>query len=154
MTPSQDTNLYQLVAALESFATSHPQITSFAAGPLDELDINKLGAQSYPLFFVTPGDTLIDEGTARMTLDLVVADLQPADLQHRVATMNDTLYLLRDVVTFLKQHDYDDSFRPRAVLQLPVICTPFMARFDAALTGWTATVEIELDNANDLCLLP
>lgn len=154
MTPNESTNLFQMIAGLESFCQDHPQITSFEAGPLEEVDIQKLGAASYPLVFVVPGDVLIDEGSVNISLDLVVADLQPADLQHRVATMSDTLYLLRDLITYLKQNAYDDSFRPRAVLQMPVICTPFMARFDAALTGWTATVEIELDNSNDLCLLP
>lgn len=154
MTPNESTNLFQLIAGLESFCIAHPQISSFEAGPLEEVDINKLSAQSYPLVFVVPGEVLIDEGSVSITLDLVVADLQPPDLQHRVATMNDTLYLMRDLITYLKQNAYDDSFRPRAVLQLPVICSPFMARFDAALVGWSATVEIELDNTNDLCLLP
>lgn len=154
MTPNVETNLSQLVAGLQAFATSHPQITSFAAGPLDEVDINKLGAQDYPLLFVVPDLVVLDEGSVQMTFEIVVADLQPPDLQHRVATVNDTLYLIRDVVSFLKQHEYNDSFRARATLQLPVTATPFMARFDAALTGWTATAIIELDNTNNLCLVP
>ena len=40
------------------------------------------------------------------------------------------------------------------VLSLPINAEPFTARFDNTLTGWAATLNIQVPNKNNLCISP
>ena len=40
------------------------------------------------------------------------------------------------------------------VLELPISAEPFTARFDNLLTGWSATISMEVNNPNNLCIVP
>jgi len=40
------------------------------------------------------------------------------------------------------------------VLELPISCEPFTARFDNLLTGWSASISMQVNNKNNLCIVP
>ncbi len=154
MQPNKRTNLYELIDGFRTFATDHYQINSFAVGPMSEVDVTKLSANQHPLLHVTPGTTVLDEGTITMDLDIIVATMQPPSEDQRTAVLSNQLYIMKDVVAWLKHHLAEDEFRGRVTLELPVTCEPFTRRFDNLLVGWAATVSLEWNNQNDLCLVP
>ena len=40
------------------------------------------------------------------------------------------------------------------VLELPINAEPFTARFDNELTGWSASINVQVNNQNNLCIVP
>jgi len=40
------------------------------------------------------------------------------------------------------------------VLNLPVTADPFTARFNNLLTGWSANLSVQVNNTNNLCIVP
>ena len=154
MTPNKPTNAYEIIEGLRTFASNHKQIQAFDVGPMDEADVAKLSAAGHPLMYVTLLDALMDEGTAEISLEILIGTLQPPDLESRVNVQSNMLYIMKDIIAFLKHHDYDDSFVPRVTLDLPVTAEAFVYKLDNLLVGFTSIVRLQFDNTNDLCLVP
>lgn len=154
MTPNEEQTLYSLVDGLRTFALAHEQLHAFSTGTLAEVDWEKLTAAQRPLLHVAVGTCEMDEGSTTIDLEVVVATQQPPSQEAQLAVQSNTLYLMRDVVAYLKHHLYDDSYVPGAVLQMPVAAEPFIHRFDNLLVGWAALLTIELPAANNLCIVP
>ena len=154
MIPNEPNNLYTIVKALERFATTHKQINAFEFGPLSDADIAKLSAAKHPLLHVTCLGADIDEGTASLDFQVMVGTMQPPDLESRMGVLSNMLYVFKDVIAFLKHHQYDDSFVNRVTLELPVSAESFVVNLDNQLVGWSTVLTLSFDNTNDLCLIP
>ena len=139
-------------------------INSFHSGELDEVDINKLGATDYVILYAEPGTVIVDKGILTYSFTLYVMDMindqelgdSPNNQRAgRVDAYSDTLQIMQDVINEFHQNLYSTSWVDNeVVLSLPINAEPFTARFDNELTGWTATLNVQVPNQNNLCIVP
>ena len=156
----------------------HPEIHSFHSGQMDEVDINKLGAENYAILYLEPSNASINTGSLTYNFNVYVMDMvndEVASLETyngftddknrvgKIDTYSETLQILQDVINEFKQSVYATSWVKNPhnttlpsdiVLQVPINTEPFTARFNNILTGWTATLSIEVNNTNSLCDSP
>ena len=144
-----------VVGYLDTIAENHLALQSFHSGFLDEVDINKLGAEDYPILYAEPGSATIDQGSLTYSFNIYVLDMLQEDSDDRNDTFSENLQILQDVINEFKQNLYSTSWvANEIVLDIPITAEPFTARFDNVLTGWNATLNIEVNNTNNLCIVP
>ena len=153
-----------VVGYLETIAEKHYEINSFHSGELDEVDINKLGATDYTMLYAEPGTVVVDKGVLTYSFSVYVMDLindqeigtSPNNQRvTRVNTYSDTLQIMQDVINEFHHSLYSTSWVDNeVVLNLPINAEPFTARFDNTLTGWSATMTMQVNNTNNLCIAP
>jgi uncharacterized UPF0160 family protein len=144
-----------VVGYLDTIAENHLELQSFHSGFLDEVDINKLGAEDYPILYAEPGSAIIDQGSLTYSFNIYVLDMLQEDSDDRNDTFSENLQILQDVINEFKQNLYSTSWvANEIVLDIPITAEPFTARFDNVLTGWNATLNIEVNNTNNLCISP
>ena len=153
-----------VVGYLETIAEKHYEINSFHSGELDEVDINKLGATDYTMLYAEPGTVVVDKGVLSYSFTLYVMDMvndqvlgdSPNNQRvGRVDTYSETLQIMQDVINEFHQNLYSTSWvDDQIVLDLPINAEPFTARFDNELTGWIATINVQVHNKNNLCIVP
>jgi len=151
------------VGFLETIADKHYMINSFHSGFMDEVDINKLGATDYVILYAEPGTATVDKGVMTYTFTIYVLDMindEVGDAPNnerlgRLDTLSENLQILQDVINEFHQNLYSTSWvDDEVVLDLPISCEPFTARFDNLLTGWSASISMQVNNKNNLCIVP
>ena len=152
-----------VVGFFETIAEKHLQINRFHSGFMDELDINKLGATDYVILYAEPGNATINTGVLTYTFTIYVLDMindEVGDAPNnerlgRVDTYSENLSILQDVINEFKQNLYSTSWVDNEVLlTVPINAEPFTARFNNLLTGWSASISLEVNNTNNLCIVP
>tara|TARA_R110002020_G_scaffold41198_2_gene121497 strand:+ start:1261 stop:1770 length:510 start_codon:yes stop_codon:yes gene_type:complete len=158
-----------VVGYLETIAEKHYEIYSFHSGMLDEVDINKLGADDYVILYAEPGVVTMNQGVMTYSFTLYVMDMVNDEIGDkpnnddihtkqrvgRVDAYSETLQILHDVINEFRQSLYSTSWVDNeVVLQLPVNAEPFTARFNNLLTGWSSTINVDVNNQNNLCIVP
>jgi hypothetical protein len=154
-----------VVGYLETIAEKHYEIKSFHSGMLDEVDLNKLGATDYIILYAEPGTVVVDKGVLTYSFSIYVMDLindqELGDSPNnqrvgRVDTYSETLQIMQDVINEFHQNLHPDLswVDDDVVLSLPINAEPFTARFDNTLSGWSATLNVQVPNANNLCISP
>ena len=152
-----------IVGFLETIASKHLEINSFHSGFMDEVDINKLGATDYVILYAEPGNATINTGVLTYTFTIYVLDMindEVGDAPNkerlgRIDTFSENLNILQDVINEFKQNLYSTSWvDDEVLLTLPITAEPFTARFNNLLTGWSASISLEVNNPNNLCIVP
>jgi hypothetical protein len=152
-----------VVGYLETIADKHYEINSFHSGMMDEVDINKLGATDYVILYAEPGNVVINQGVLTYNFTIFVMDMindEVGDSPNkqrlgRVDGYSETLNILQDVVAEFKHSLTTQSWvDDEVVLQLPITAEPFTARFNNLLTGWSASISVDVNNKNNLCIAP
>tara|TARA_Y100000593_G_scaffold30388_1_gene60226 strand:- start:538 stop:1029 length:492 start_codon:yes stop_codon:yes gene_type:complete len=152
-----------VVGFLETIADKHYEIKSFHSGFMDEVDINKLGATDYIILYAEPGEAVVDKGVLTYNFTLYVLDMINEDLGDapnkerlgRIDTLSENLSILQDVINEFHHSLYSTSWVDNeVVLDLPITAEPFTARFNNLLTGWSATLSMQVNNPNNLCISP
>jgi hypothetical protein len=157
--------LKNIIDDFSNIATNHYLINSFHSGFLDEVDINKLDQADFPILYCEPGTATIDMGVLTYSFTIFVLDMLKEDLTNRNAVWTSTLQTTQDVVAEFRQNlalqtsggDSGKKFSyvpDEAVLELPITTEPFTARFANILTGWSTSMSIQVNNANNLCNAP
>ena len=151
------------VGFLETIADKHYMINSFHSGFMDEVDINKLGATDYVILYAEPGTATVDKGVMTYNFTIYVLDMindEVGDAPNnerlgRLDTLSENLQILQDVINEFHQNLYSTSWvDDEVVLDLPISCEPFTARFDNLLSGWSASISMQVNNKNNLCIVP
>jgi len=152
-----------VVGYLETIAEKHYMINSFHSGFLDEVDINKLGATDYVILYAEPGTAVIDKGVLTYNFTIYVLDMINDEIGDapnkerlgRLDTLSENLQIMQDVINEFHHSLYSTSWVDNeVVLNLPINAEPFTARFDNLLTGWSATISMQVNNKNNLCIVP
>ena len=152
-----------VVGYLETIATQHYEIRSFHSGMMDEVDINKLGATDYVILYAEPGNVVINQGVLTYNFTIFVMDMINDEVGDdpnkqrvgRVDGYSETLNILQDVVAEFKHSLTTQSWVDgEVVLELPITAEPFTARFNNLLTGWSASISVDVNNKNNLCIAP
>ena len=150
-----ETTVYKLLEAFTVYGEKNTQIKSTVIGPIDEMDVKKMNATLFPCLFVNLTGGSIDKGEAEISVEVIIASLQPNDLKDRAWVISNMFYMIKDVIALGHNHAYDDSkFIPRCTMELPVAVLPFNVRFENMLIGWSADMNFSVDNTNDVCLIP
>mgnify|MGYP003125417256 FL=1 len=148
---------------LETIADKHYEINSFHSGMMDEVDINKLGATDYVILYAEPGNVVINQGVLTYNFTIFVMDMINDEVGDdpnkqrvgRVDGYSETLNILQDVVAEFKHSLTTQSWVDgEVVLELPITAEPFTARFNNLLTGWSASISVDVNNKNNLCIAP
>ena len=150
---------------LSTIATNHYLLNSFHSGFLDEVDVNKLDQGDFPILYCEPGTATIDKGVLTYSFTIFVLDMLKEDLTNRNEVWTNTLQISQDIIAEFRQNlalqtsggDSGKKFSyvpDEAVLELPITTEPFTARFANILTGWSSTMSIQVNNANNLCNAP
>ena len=151
------------VGFLETIAEKHFMINSFHSGFMDEVDINRLGATDYVILYAEPGTATVDKGVMTYTFTIYVLDMindEVGDAPNkerlgRLDTLSENLQIMQDVINEFHQNLYSTSWvDDEVILDLPISCEPFTAKFDNLLTGWSATISMQVNNKNNLCIVP
>ena len=151
------------VGFLETIADKHYMINSFHSGFMDEVDINKLGATDYVILYAEPGTATVAKGVMTYNFTIYVLDMindEVGDAPNnerlgRLDTLSENLQILQDVINEFHKSLYSTSWvDDEVVLELPISCEPFTARFDNLLTGWAASISMQVNNKNNLCIVP
>ena len=154
-----------IVDDFNSIATNHYLINSFHNGFLDEVDIDKMNTNSFPLLYVEPTANTIDSGVLTYSFNIYILDILKEDLSNREEVWSNTLQIIQDIVAEVKQNlslqtSGGDSgkkfsyFSDEVVLELPITTEPITARFANILTGWTSNISLQVNNTNNLCDAP
>ena len=157
------TTYRRIMQNLQDIASNHYQIKSFHSGWLDEVDVKKLAADQYAMLYSEPGTATIDTGVLTYSFTIYVLDMISEAEQDsaiglnvgRSDTLSENLNILQDVINEFKQNLYSTSWvDDDVVLNTPISAEPFTARFDNLLTGWSATISMQVNNSNSLCDSP
>lgn len=173
-------NFRQIIQYFETIAEKHYMINSFHTGMMDEVDINKLAAEDYVIMYLEPQGVIMDTGFLTYSFTLYILDMVNEEIntqqiisdgelkgfkerKGRIDTYTDNLLILKDVINEWKQNGRIESwartnwntgkYQPM-LLETPINAEPFSARFNNLLTGWSATLNIQVDNENSLCDVP
>ena len=154
-----------IIDDFNSIATNHFLINSFHSGMLDEVDIDKMDANDFPILYVEPGTTTVDTGVLTYTFTVFVMNKIKEDLTNRDEVWTEMLQVMQDIIAEFKknlsvQTSGGDSGKKysyipnEVVLETPIDIEPFTVRFSNMLTGWNATLSLEVNNPNSLCDAP
>jgi len=169
----------EMIQTFDTIAYHHLQINSFHSGYMDEVDINKLDLKDYAILYVEPSTATLDTGTLVYTFNVYVLD-RVNDETHsdfadnseqderrlnmgRMDIFSENLRILKDVINEFKHSMYlsdpatnkSGTYTPsESILETPINIEPFTARFNNLLTGWSAQLNIQVNNTNDLCISP
>ena len=154
-----------LIDDFSNIATNHYLINSFHSGFLDEVDINKLDQSDFPILYCEPGTATIDRGVLTYSFTIFVLDMLKEDLTNRDIVWTSTLQTTQDIIAEFRQNlalqtsggDSGKKFSyvpGEVVLELPISTEPFTARFANILTGWSTSMSVQVNNANNLCDAP
>tara|TARA_R110002020_G_scaffold164573_1_gene351376 strand:- start:19062 stop:19610 length:549 start_codon:yes stop_codon:yes gene_type:complete len=162
----------QIVDTFETIADKHDLIKSFDSGSLQEVDIEKMDLELFPLLYITPNPVTIDTQTIIYSFDVIIADhtgggekgqrrqmkkSQQIFSNYRGLndTYNQTLWIMRDVISNFRQNVQAKSWVDQRIdLELPTSLEPFTSRFANLLSGWAGTLNITCQNTNNLCDVP
>ena len=156
----------QFVYIFDRITTNHFQLQSFSRGTMDEVDINKMNLEDFPFLYLSPQPASVDAQTITYSFEIIIADqTQLANLEDsnkpsvgitpRGDAHSYTLNIMRDVIANFRQSIQTGSYVDAGVeLELPMSITPFEARFDNILTGWSTIFNVTCQNTNNLCDVP
>jgi hypothetical protein len=138
----------------KNIATAHLQIQTFYENNFDELDINKIPSNGYPLMYAQVTNAQVDAQFTRLDFDLVVADIvfeEQAEIINNV--LSSTLLIVQDVIAELHLAASQTSpiSNPNYTVDLPFTCSPFQFRFDNMLFGWSTNISINVPLPSNLC---
>ena len=122
------------------------QLASISFGDIFEVDLTQSG--KYPMMHVSTETADYDTGNLVYNFQIIVMDLVNKDESSEDDVLSDTLEMIGDVISRIRHSALDadvDDFRNTIRLQDSISCEPFTERFDNEVTGWTASVSIEVE---------
>lgn len=141
-------NYKQVIEDLEDFANNHEQINSFGYGDLTQLTMDVLTKQEprYTRMYVIPGDTLLNQNELVYNFQIIVTDQLNSDYSNQKDVMNDTLEIMKDIMTTLYLSEYESLW--------PATVEPFLENYETILTGWIMNIQLTQPFDYNRCDLP
>ena len=142
--------------ALQEIVNTHKTLKSFHTSTIDTLDMEKLNVTDYPLLYGQCTGATMEGGATVFAYEIIVGDLVIEKQQEIITQIcTETYLLLQDVASqFVFNVNQGSEISNAWSFELPLNCTPFTARFDNLLTGWSTQFEIKLPTPLNLCIAP
>ena len=147
---------YNLTNKLKDTLAAEPFVTTVTYGSLDDVDLNKLTI--FPLAHVIVNNTTI--GTNTLTCNVSILAMDIVDISKDAVTdkfvgndneqdiLNTQLALLTRVVNLLQRGSlFEDLYQVEGTIN----CEPFVDRFENKLAGWSATMDVVIQNDMTIC---
>jgi len=142
-------------AVFDNIVTYHKQLRGRYDNSVDEVDLEKVTIDKYPLLYAQVTSSLIGQNEVELEYEVVVASLL---MEKQTPTLNDvyneTHLILQDVIALLHLEANALPVDERFVIDLPVNSQPFTGRFSNLLAGWGAQVTIRVPMGINLCDAP
>jgi hypothetical protein len=147
----------------ELLSKYHKQINSFGMGTLDDLgyttflrdkeDNNQFQSPYYPLLYVVPNEVTQDFEYMNYSFDVIVLDIIERDLSNQTDVLSDTNQILDDIISQFRLSVTDSlgNFNQKYYLDTPVVCMPFLEKYEDLTGGWTAKLNIKVMTPLDRC---
>ena len=142
----------EVIGLIESICDSHLAVKQFTVGQLSDADIESAEHpfQRFPMVHLIPATSSLDRyGKMVLGFDMIVGDIakdNEEDLQ--INTHNSTLMIMQDLLSKIILTDWTEV---DINLETPISIEPFQERLNNNLTGWTATLNIEVKSPFNLC---
>ena len=141
----------QVIGEIESICLSHLAVKEFTTGLLSDADIQseEHPFQRFPLVHLIPATSTLDRfGRMVLGFDMLVMDISVNEEDLQVNTHNSTLMILQDILSKIIMTDWSTV---DINVETPITIEPFQERLNNNLTGWTATLNIEVKSPFNLC---
>jgi len=140
--------LNQIVAEVESWASSHLQVHSFGQG--DIWEISPSSSQfTFPLMWVTVGQSDPREMEMVDQFNVLVCDLVDTGEKNELEVLSDTRQILRDLVAWYRQ-----QHSAAYIVEFQGAITPFTERFAERVSGHALTIRLRQPYDYDSCAIP
>lgn len=138
----------------KSIADNHQQIKSFYTHSVDEVDIDQITIDDFPLLYAQVTDASIEGTHTVYTYEVFVATVVFENQRDFVTQIyTETMAIMQDVIAeFYLASSAQTNFAPSTwSLEMPITCEPFTARLTNSLTGWSANFTLRLPSPSNLC---
>ena len=144
------TSLNQVVNTLQEIANNHLQLKgSFVF--CDVADLEAKNELKYPLLWADVTPSVFGTKVIDLNLQLTCVDMVSKDLINEKDVLSDTLQILSDVVTILRQDsDYFNQF----IINESTTATPIKDHYQDEVAGWVCNVSLQIENAYNMCIVP
>ena len=129
------------------------QLQSITFGDIFEVDLSV--NEKYPLMHVATNNANYNTGSLTYNFQIICMDLVSKDESNEHDVLSDQLEIIGDVISHIRNSNlYSDvtDFRNTIRLQDSISCDPFTERFDNEVTGWTASISIEVEFNASACV--
>lgn len=143
----------EIIKLLNDFYTSHYQVNSFENGDLWEaIESKTFDDALYPLAFLVDAGANTTKGKLGLTFDLLCMDLVDKGEANENEVKSDTLQILTDTVSYLKQ--LNDGKWYTLVVEDSNNLSSFTQKMSDELTGWKITITLTQPFNYDACSIP
>lgn len=144
------TSLNQAINALQTIANNHLQLKgSFVF--CDVADLEAKNELKYPLLWADVIPAQFGTKTIDLNLQLTCVDMVSKGLENEQDVLSDTLQILSDVVTTIRQ---DPTYFDLFIISESLSATPIKDHYQDEVAGWVCNVTLQIENAYDLCAVP
>lgn len=144
------TSLNQALSALQAIADSHLQLKgSFIF--CDVADLEAKNELKYPLLWADVVPAQFSTKTIDLNLQLTCVDMVSKGLENEQDVLSDTLQILSDVVTILRQ---DPTYFNMFIINESLSATPIKDHYQDEVAGWVCNVTLQIENAYNMCIVP
>lgn len=137
---------------------AHEILQAFHTNSTQELDIEQIGVDKYPLLYANCSGAQINGGYVQYRYEVIVADLVIEEQTDTLVDVySETFLLMQDVVaqfSLALSAAAEDRVNKTWSFEMPVDCQPFTSKFSNLLTGWSATFTINVPAPLNLCEAP
>jgi hypothetical protein len=147
---------YQLTQTIKETLLADINCNTVTTGDIYDVNLNK--QDIFPLAHIIVNNVLQQEQTLTFNISIIAMDI--VDQSKSITTdkftgnnneqdiLNTQLAVLNKVIQKLRMGNlYTDKYQ----LDTDVNCEPFYDRFENQLAGWTATMDIMIDNDIRIC---
>jgi hypothetical protein len=141
----------EVVQYFNTLAMSHMGVEQFSTGMISDIDVqtNLQTPTKYPLvFLVHRGGTIQSKGKTTFSFTLMVMDIAKNQEPLEVNRLSDCHDILQDLISRIMLTSWETV---EIVLDMPVVTTPFVERFNNNLSGWAAEINVIVKSPLNLC---
>jgi hypothetical protein len=139
--------LNQVIKELNTIASAHLQINTFGFG--DVSDIAASGDVIYPLMFAMLDGVDVSDGVESVKFSLVFCDIVKQGEVNETEVLSDQREIAKDVLSQLEEDIYDWQFESNGVT-----LQPFTDRWTDSVSGYVASIVLQLPFISDRCSIP
>ena len=147
---------YQILETIKDNLLNDVSINTVTTGNLSDINLRK--QDIFPLGHIIVNNAIIEENIIRFNITVFTMDIvnrskdatvdvftgnnnEQNILNTQLAVLNKLIAVLQRGNLYLNQYQLDSS----------PVCEPFYDRFDNELAGWSATMDIIIDNDINIC---
>jgi hypothetical protein len=147
---------YQVTDKIKTLLNAEPFVNTVTYGSIDDVDLDKQGI--FPLSHIIVNNAVVGTKTTTFSISILAMDIvdisndEVADAfvgnDNEQDVLNTQLALLTRVINELQR---GDSYTDKYQVEANVTCEPFVDRFENKLAGWTATLDVIVQNDMTVC---